>query len=171
MSELLNPRTLRDRNVVNVDIGNNQHVVARKEDMTVLIFDGRVPMPLLVAVQKMIDMADASPTERLAALGAEHAAALVDVVRAHALEVVLRPKIVLEDDGNPDHLPIALLDLTQLIKIWSATAVVPMVTAAQAAEFRASGSADDGDAARNGQDVSTAAQPVVVRDIESFVGH
>ena len=61
MTELLNPRTLRRSNEVQVDLGDGTYILARREDMTLLVFEGRVPMPMLAAVQKMIDMPHASP--------------------------------------------------------------------------------------------------------------
>jgi hypothetical protein len=172
MSTLMNPRAMRERHVVEIDMGQGQHVLARREDMTVMVFEGRIPMPLLVAVQKMIEMPGASPTERLAALGEAHSRELVDVVREHAIKVVLQPVLVLEDDGNPDHLPVGLLTLTQLIHIWSETAVVPLMTAQTAADFRAGARTPDAPVLPDGEAVQPAAKPVVVPirpDIDEFV--
>ena len=105
---LLNARKVRTDNEVLVDLGDDTQIRCRREDMTLLVFEGRIPMPMLVAVQKMLDMPDATPVERVEALGIEHGKMLVDVLREHACKVAIDPILVMEDDGNPDHLPIEL---------------------------------------------------------------
>jgi hypothetical protein len=136
MAELLNARKMRDRQGIQIDLGDGTFVKARREDMTLLVFEGRVPMPMLAAVQKMIELPDASPMERIQSLGAENGRTLVEVLRDHACRVVLEPKIVREDDGDPDHLPVEFLDTQKLMAIWMKTAVIPEVTNEDAATFR-----------------------------------
>lgn len=170
MSELLNARDVRAENEVEIEIRPGKHVVARKEDMTVLVFEGRVPMPMLTAVQKMIEMPNATPVERIEALGKENGQTLVNVLREHACKVVLKPKFVLEDDGSLDSLPVSYLDINELMMIWSATAVVPKIGAASAARFRARAAADDAPAVPAVEAVPAAAEPVGVRSEIEFVG-
>lgn len=140
---LLNARKVRAANEVMVDLGDDTFVKARREDMTMLLFEGRLPMPMLTAVQKMIDMPNASPVERVEALGSEHGRALVDLLRQHVCRVSIDPVIVMEEDGNEDHLPVAFLDTPKLMAIWIATAVVPEVNQIQAATFRPSARLND----------------------------
>lgn len=168
MSDLLDPRKARDQHEVTVDLQDGTHVLARKEDIQVLVFEGRVPMPMLTAVQKMIDMPSATPIERVASLGDE-AKSLLDVLRTHACRVVITPTLVLEEDGNRDHLPVSYLDIQQLMAIWKATAVVPEVGVASAARFRARQPADDAAAVSNGQDVPSAPEPLAVPERVEFV--
>ena len=136
MPQLLNARTVRAKNEVQVDLGDDTFIRARREDMTLLLFEGRVPMPMLTAVQKMIDLPNATPAERVEALGSEHGRALVDLLRTHACRVAIEPVLVMEEDDNPDHLPVAFLDTPKLMAIWQATAVVPEVNQIAAATFR-----------------------------------
>ena len=142
MPQLLNARTVRAKNEVQVDLGDDTFIRARREDMTLLLFEGRVPMPMLAAVQKMIDLPNATPAERVESLGSEHGRALVDLLRNHACRVAIEPVIVMDEDGNPDHLPVAFLDTPKLMMIWQATAVVPEVNPSQAATFRGRASVD-----------------------------
>lgn len=169
MSELLDPRKYREKNELEIDLGDGTHVVARKEDMTLLVFEGRVPMPMLTAVQKMIEMPNASAVERIQALG-DGGKDLVRVLREHACKVVLKPILVMEDDGNPEHLPIQYLDVNQLMVIWSATAVVPQIGVAAAARFRPRVAADDDPAVPAREDVQPAPEPVGVPGPVEFVG-
>jgi len=143
MPQLLNARTVRAKNEIEVDLGDDTFIKARREDMTLLLFEGRVPMPMLAAVQKMIDLPNASPAERVEALGSENGRALVDLLRQHACRVSMEPKIVMAEDGNPDHLVVDFLDIPKLMMIWMATAVVPEVNQAQAASFRRRERVDD----------------------------
>ena len=143
MGQLLSARKMREQNEVHVDLGDDTFIRARREDMTSLLLEGRVPMPMLAAVQKMIDMPSASPLERIEALGQDGGRTLLEVVREHACKVAIEPLIVMVDDGNPDHLPVALLDTPKLMAIWTATAVIPGVSQVTAATFRPTRSADN----------------------------
>jgi hypothetical protein len=170
MAELLSARKVRQTHEVQVDLGDDTFIRARKEDMTLLVFEGRVPMPLLAAVQKMIDMPNASALERVEALGAEHGRKLIDILREHACKVSLEPQIVMTDDGDPDHLPVAFLDTQKLLTIWIATAVVPEVTPIQAATFRAGASSDVAPAVPVGQDLPKDTQRVDSPEVEFISG-
>lgn len=150
MAQLLNARKVRANNQVKVDLGDDTFILARREDMTLLVFEGRVPMPMLSAVQKMIEMPGATPAERIAALGSEHGRTLVEVLREHACKVALEPIIVMQEDGNEDHLPVTLLGTQKLMAIWMATAMIPEVSHAEAATFRVAGSPDDAPAVPTG---------------------
>jgi len=171
MSELISARKFRSNLEVVVEIRPGEHVRARREDMTLLVFEGRLPMPLLAAVQRMVDMpAGASDADRLAELGAEAGATLAQVLREHAVRVVIEPKLVLEDTGNPDELPVSYLSTAELTAIWSATALVPMVTAASAGRFRGRAVVDDVDAAPNGADVPPVAERVADSEVDVVTG-
>lgn len=170
MAKLLDARKVRRDSEIDVDLGDDTYVTCRKEDMTLLVFEGRVPMPMLAAVQKMVEMPNASAVDRIEALGAENGRSLVDVMRQHACKVAVRPRIVMVDDGNPDHLPVEYLDTPRLMAIWSATAIVPQVGAAAAATFRRRADADAPDDVQPSEDVP--AEPVLVaapRAVERLV--
>jgi hypothetical protein len=169
MTQLLNTRRLRETREVKVDIGNGDHVLARKEDMTLLVFEGRVPMPVLAAVQEMIELPNATPIERIAALG-DSGKSLIQILRAHAVKVVVQPVLTLIDDGNPDHLPADMLDVNQLMAIWTATAVVPPIGAPAAAEFRPRAVELPAAPVPDGEAVPPTAKPVAIGDVAEFVG-
>lgn len=158
--QLLTAKKAREKNELRIQISHDEYVLARKEDMTVLVFEGRVPMPVLNAVQKMIDMPEATDEQRIAALGAAHGQELVDVLRQHAVRVVVKPKLVMEEDDNPDHVPVTYFDIPQLMAIWTETAIVPKIGAAAAARFRLVPSPNDAPAVPDGETVQPAAEPV-----------
>ena len=170
MAEVLSARKLRERNNVKVDMGDDTFVLCRREDMTMLVFEGRIPMPMLAAVQRMIDMPNASPSERLAALGAEHGRTLIEVLREHACKVAIEPKIVMQDDGDPDHLPVDLLDTQKLMAIWMTTALIPEVSAARAATFRQGRSANDAPPVPTGPTLPKVTQHLDSAEVEFVSG-
>ncbi len=146
--KLLDARKHRAKNTIEVDLGfdedgNEEFVLCRKEDITALVFEGRMPMPMLTAVQKMIDMPKATPMERIDALGKQNGQDLIDLMREHACRVSVTPKIVMADDGNPDHLPVSFFSTEKLMLIWNATAVIPRVGLTTAATFRSGAAPDD----------------------------
>lgn len=165
--KVLDARQFRRNNEVEVTIDDDAFILCRKEDLAVLVFEGRLPMPMLAAVQKMIEMPNASPAERVEALGKENGRVLVEVLREHVCRVALKPKIVMEDDGNEQHLPVTLFDTQTLMRIWTATAVVPQVSQLAAATFREPASAVPADAAPDGHDVPPAAAPVAEGNVDS----
>lgn len=157
---ILNPKKAREKNVITVDLGDGTAVKCRKEDMTLLLFDGRVPMPLLAAVQRMIEMPDASPLERVQALGEVGGTNLVKLLREHVCAVVIEPKVTMEDTGDENTLPVSYFDVPQLMAIWNATAVVPKFTPTEASSFRPQPSPDAPDAVPAVEAVQP--EPVVV---------
>jgi hypothetical protein len=150
---LLDPAAVRADNEIEVDLLDGTSVLARKEDMLLLLFDGRVPLPMLAAVQRMIDMPKASPEERMGALG-EHGKDLVKLIREHAVNVVIKPKLTLTDTGEPGTIPVSYMRTTQLMEIWKATAVLPRVTTAEASTFRDETVEPTADAPHDGEGVS-----------------
>jgi hypothetical protein len=161
---MLDPRRLRREGLVDVDLGDGTFVKCRREDMTTLVFEGRVPMQMLMAIQKMVDMPNASPAERVNALGADHGKQLIDLLKLHATKVTLAPKLVLVDDGNPDHLPVDFLDVPKLMAIWNATATVPRVGPMAAATFRPEGDLVPPAPVADVPDVPPAPEPVAVAE-------
>ena len=160
MTELLSVRKVREQHLVTVDLGDGTHVQARREDMTILVFEGRVPMPLLTAVQRMIEMPDASPIERVQALGESGSREMLRVLREHACSVVMNPKVVMDAETDSNAVPVTYFSVQQLMAIWNETSVVPRVDADTAAIFRPEGSHDDVAAAPVSEDVQPA--PVVM---------
>jgi hypothetical protein len=167
---LLNPREVRRDSEIEVDLGDGTMVKARKMDMTLLVFEGQISMTMLTAVQKMVELPDASPVERVEALGGE-GRSMVDLLRKHASIVTIQPRITLEESADPNVIPASYLNLQQLMAIWNATAVTPRFGVSQASRFRVGPSADDAPPAPVGEDVSPTSEPVAgagpAKEIES----
>ena len=135
--QLLSAERVRKTQIIDVDLGDGTFVRARRSDLSSMLFEGTVPTPLLAAAQKFIDNREMSPTERLEDLDAEvDRPGMLEVLRQHAIAVVIEPRVVPFDDKDPTHLPVDLLTLPQLLAIWNQTAVIPKVGAAEAATFR-----------------------------------
>lgn len=149
----LKARDLRTQMEVEVDLGDGETLLAKRFDMAMLVFEGRVPLTLLTAVQKMMEMPNASNLERLASLDEMEKQDIIAAMRRHAAMVAIDPKVSEEQTDDPSVVPAAYLSLAQLTSIWTATAVVPKVTAAQAASFRSEVGIDDVVAAPVGEDV------------------
>lgn len=133
---VLDPRAARQNATVQIQIALDTYVVARRIDMTSMIFEGLMPMPLLNAVQKMKEMKDMPAELRVAAMTDPENPDILDMLRRHAAAVVIEPKVVWPDDSDEAHMPANLLTLPQLLKIWNETALVPSVTPSAAFRFR-----------------------------------
>jgi len=131
MATLLDPVAVRGQQLVDVDLGDGTFVRARRLDLPMMLMEGNIPMPLLSAARDLVEHAG-PPEEALADFAHEES---LRVLRKHALLVVVEPMVVDHEDHNPEHLPVSLLTVTQLLAIWNATAVLPKVGAALAAEF------------------------------------
>lgn len=165
--QLLDPAQLREESEVRIDIGGGRYVMGRKLDMTSMLFEGLVPMPLLTAMQKMTEMRDATPAQRVAALSEDgQGRSMLELLRKHACAAVVKPKMVLEDTGDRSTLPVDRLHFGQLMAIWQATAIVPLMSPSAAATFRSQPSPVSVDAPHDGPDVQPATQPVDAAAVE-----
>lgn len=140
-TRILNPREARQTKIVIVDLGDGTAVRARKCDLATMVFNGNVSTPIMQAAQRFIENRELSPADRIAALQREgddehNRDAMLEVLRHHAVSVCVEPVVTMYDDGDPDHLPVELLTVPQLLAIWNQTALTPRVGAAAAATFR-----------------------------------
>lgn len=163
---IVNPREARKNQTLKIETSLGE-VTARKLDMTAMFFEGLVPMPLLRAVQKMTGAAigedpDPSEIDRLGQLTDAEKADVLLLLRRHAVAAVVAPVVVLEDDGNEDHLPVELFNLMDLMEIWGPTASIPKpkVTPVEAARFRPGATAQPGPAVPDGESVRPEAEPM-----------
>jgi hypothetical protein len=169
--ELLNPRKLRQTAIIDVALSEGRYVKARKLDLSVMLFEGLLPMSMLGAAQKFTQRtASADPLGQLTNIEDTDRAAFMTVLRKHATVAVVEPKLVLVDDGNPDHLPVELLTLTDLMAIWTATAISPVLDPDAAAEFRRQPAPDVDPALQLGEDVRPTAEPVAERSVVGVSG-
>jgi hypothetical protein len=169
--QTLDPRELRNQSTVTVDIGGGRCVVAQRLDMTSMVFEGLVPMPLLTAVQRMISMPEEDPIARLASMEATDKQSMLEMLRKHACRAVINPVVTPTDDGDQNHLPVSLLAVDILMKIWNATAVEPLLSPLEATTFRPRGSADADPVLPAREDVRPAAAPVAAKPAELELKH
>lgn len=171
MNKMLDPKVARAAAEVVVDLGDGALVRCRKEDMTTLVFDGRVPMPILAAVERMIKLPTvSSDADRIAALGTDNGRDIVKIMREHAVAVILEPRFSMEFTSDESVVPITYLTVPQLVKVWNATAMVPKVTQSQAGKFRRRTGGRAADALPVGPDVPAAPKPMVVAEVEVISG-
>lgn len=168
---LLDPAARRRANSLTISIGNGQCVKARRLDMTTLVFEGLVPMPLLAAVQRMIAMPDSSPIEQFQAMGEADKTAMLDMLRRHAIAAVTVPKLSMTDTGDPTVLPVTDLTLTELMAIWEGSSLDAPMEPADASRFRERASTDDVAAVSPRQNVQPAAEPVGPRPVAVDIKH
>jgi hypothetical protein len=166
MPEQLDARKRREQKLITVDLGNGFSVQAKKCDMSMMIFEGVVPTPLMSAAHKFVENREQGPSERLEELADEERPAMLEVLRAHACTVVVNPIVVPHDDGNEDHMPVDLFELQELLAIWSQTAVTPKVGAAEAATFRLRQRSPLESLSRPREDVRREPERMVAPDLE-----
>ena len=160
LTQLLSAREMRAINKIKVDIGQGRYVWARVQDLTSMVLAGLVPHPMLTAMSTMFTMREASPEQLLKEMGESAGAEMLSMMRRHACQVVIEPKVTPTDDGNPEHLPADLFTMEQLLKIWTATTVVPLLSPVEAARFRPGEAAGDAEVLPAGADVQAGAEHV-----------
>lgn len=138
LGAVVNPREARANATIKIPIGPGKYVVARRLDMTTMVFEGLLPLPLLTAVEKLRGLQDLPPAERLKAFQQkdENRDQILDMLRSHAAAVCKEPVVCWPDDDNPDHLPADALNLAQLMLIWNETALIPVIAPDDAGRFR-----------------------------------
>jgi len=126
-----NPRNRKSKNFLH-RVSPELVVRIRRMTMTTMVMEGLIPMKLLQAAQKFEQLTDAV-NKGIATDGTNGGAAALadfdgtitkeslDFLRHYASVVVVEPKIVMEDDGNPDHLPVTELEAEELMGIFYAT--------------------------------------------------
>ena len=150
---LLDPAELRATQTVRVDIGGGRAVIARKVDLTAMMFEGAIPLPLLSAVQNLTNGVDG-----LAAMPDSDRLSMMKMFQDHAVRVVIQPPLTATDDGDPHHLPVTFLHMPQLMAIWEATTAASVVTASAALRFRPTPSPIPAPVVHDGQDVRPPAE-------------
>lgn len=152
---VLDPAAFRARQLFDVEIEPGTIVRVRKLDMITMVMENVLPMPMLKAMTDLMAMREeirADPSKFLE-IPETTKAATVELLRRYACAAVVSPVVVSEDDNHPQHLPVALLSMEQLMAIWSATPPGSEVTPVVAERFRGAAPTDDGAVARDGEDV------------------
>jgi hypothetical protein len=163
---LLDAHTAREQ-IITVDLGDGTCVRARRCDLAMMLFEGNVPTPLMKAAQRFIDSREMKADMRLMDDEIDRPA-ILEVLRQHAVNCVIDPVLVMEEDHVDTHVPVRLLTLQQLFMIWNQTALTPRMEAAEAASFRVSTRATARPVLRTREGVRPRAEPVgVERDVRS----
>lgn len=106
-------------------------VRVRRIDMATAYMHGWVPLPLMSALNRLIDHGrrlteDASFID---AIPYEDKESALELMQRFACAAVIDPIFVMTDDGHPDHVPVTMLTSDQLLLIW--TSGPPKNTAAE----------------------------------------
>lgn len=149
----------------------------RRLDITTMVLQNLIPFNLLKAANKFEEMARNLATVAPTVLDSEGNGGedainelekidpgqlqdMMEFLRHYAIVIIAEPKITMEDDGNPDHLPVSELDGDELMAIFYSRPPEGMgkeptqLTVAEAEEFRrpeptvADSSVPDGEAVR-----------------------
>lgn len=167
------------RTVYDVEIRPGLSVGVRRASMLTLLFAGKIPLPLLGAfaqLQKGVTTTD------LFALPDQDRADMIEVLRWYACAVVADPVLVMADDGDPTHVPVAAaLTIEELFAISNAEpppdvvedpeAPTPVVTEDDLARFPGRGPRDEADPDPHpGEDVPPAAVGVGVPTVDLVHG-
>jgi hypothetical protein len=133
---IVSAREKRSNQTLKIIIGPGEFVMAKRMDMTAMLFNGEMPLTITSAAHRLKKMKDAPADQRLEMIGDPENVEVLEMLRTHASQVVYDPKVVWPDDGVDDHMPASLFTLPQLMKIWTETALVPAVSPADAWRFR-----------------------------------
>ena len=173
----------RDESTFEVEFRPGRTLLFRRVSLAELLFTGYIPLPLAQAVESLepISEDDSLTAEaqgaKLMARPAEERAALVDVARRWICVASVDPVFVLEDDGQPDHVPVRMLwKFEELMAIFRALKGQPLATdpnqvpaplhGAAAADFRESDRGPAAAAVRAGEDVPPAPLGVDRPDVD-----
>jgi hypothetical protein len=161
--QVLDPRTFRKNRIIDINIGDGYIVKAKKLDLTTMMFEGLLPMPVLTAVQRLITAGgdEMSPAERVKFLEDNDRKAMLELLRRHACTAVIMPVLTMTDDGNPDHLVVDMLSIEALTEIFTQTTLLPTHNSAEVARFRGRAALVPEHDALPREDVRPAPEPVV----------
>jgi hypothetical protein len=125
-------RERRGKSTFTFKVNDDLTVRLKRIDMTTLVLGNLIPWPLLQAAQKFetmvvevgqteVEKRDAVAAEAMKKLDPKELEKMLQFLRHYACVMVLEPTIVMEDDGNEDHLPVAELSGDELMAIFYAT--------------------------------------------------
>lgn len=150
-------------------------VLCQRTTLMACISSGLIPMHLLKMVAEMAGNVEGkTPIEIAAQLSDEQGVEFTSMLDRFACAVAIDPVIVMEDDGNADHLPVAQLDPREKLSIFLGVSGQPNPLDAPAQEpqlpdlstevardrFSEGGATDSAAVLADGADVSNAAEPL-----------
>jgi hypothetical protein len=157
MAEQLKPTSAADfrrRFTFTVKIDSTLTVELRRMDMMTMLLNNAMPLPMLdsamnfeaqLAANAEKRKADGLPPqtqlEQYAQVDKTLMRDMLDAMRQYAIIHVVKPVIVQEDDGNPEHIPVTMLTSDQLLGIFYASPEgeekeAPVINKDEATEFR-----------------------------------
>lgn len=169
----LKPSQARDRKGKNsylLELTDGFVVRIRKMDPMQMIFEGLLSLPMLRAAQKFEDIQakfssnDEAEKEKATEdfLKAEEKEQFLHMLRDYACKHVIEPVVVMEEDGNPDHLPVSEFELSELLAIFNSSPTRNQEVVRIAEEFRGSEPSTSGVVVPNGEDIRTTPELVAV---------
>ncbi len=121
----------RRRSTFVVKIDETLTVEMRRSDMMTMLMNNALPLPMLEAAmnfetainenrekRKAAGLGSETMMEQYAGMDKKMMADMVDAMRHYAIIHVIKPRIVPEDDGNPEHIPVGMLTASQLMSIF-----------------------------------------------------
>src|SRR5688500_11162526 len=120
---------LRAESEWDCEIAPGKTVRLRKIDLTSAYMMGYVTLPLMAAVGRLIELGKQvkENPEKFAEVPDADRKDSMELMRRYACAACIDPVFVLEDDGNPDHVPVSLLSGDQLVAIWKSGPPKPKV--------------------------------------------
>jgi hypothetical protein len=167
----LDPVEARRKRFMQVTLADGSVIDCRRLDMTAMLFEGLMPMPILNAAQKLISKKGGTSLEKFGELEETDKREVKEMLQRHACAVAIRPVVVEEEDGDPTHMPVTLFDFMDLMTIFNETAVSPtsVVAPATARRFRSRPVRHAADAVPDGQNVQPPAEPVDLDGSSEFI--
>lgn len=110
----------RRRSQWTVDLEDGLTVTVRRVDLVNAYMENLIPLPLMSALDRLRAKTQElleNPTALVTVDPGEKAKS-IELLRRYACAAIVEPTFVMEDDGNPDHVPITVLSHDQLLRVW-----------------------------------------------------
>lgn len=180
----VNPQERRKKATVEVTIGGGATILCRRLSVLTAVLTGNLPLRLMKAGEKFAaEHADATYAEMADLLGQPEHADTGEMINRVVCIASLDPKVVMESDGDPNHMLITELEFDERMAIFKevtqpaaldATLAVPELpelrTEAAREDFRGTEPPTPPAPAPARQDVSPTAERVVDGRVVEFVG-
>jgi hypothetical protein len=138
-------------------------VLVKPVEMAEAFFGNLSPMPATAVRAKFEEMQkrlESGDTQAISAVFSESEDDsefnMLSFLRRYVCAAVVEPKIVMEDDGNPEHIPVTELSRLELLNIWNADPAEkepPVMDPERVEEFRGSEPEQDDPAPHARKDV------------------
>lgn len=180
----VNPQERRKKATVEVTIGGGATILCRRLSVLTAVLTGNLPLRLMKAGEKFAaEHGDATYAEMADALGKKENAETAEMIDRVVCIASLDPKVVMEGDGDPNHMLITELEFDERMAIFkevtqpAALAAAPITpeipelrTEEAREEFRGAVAPAPSAPAPARQDVQPAPERVVDGRVVEFVG-